>query len=104
MMLKKGFFLLLIQFYFVPLYSQHYLPSESVYQIDTVLEEYGSLLDHAEIVFDKNDDITIEDILNNDREIDFLSFKNIKTIDKKHVYWIRFSINNDTQHDLDLNL
>jgi len=104
MNLKKEFFLLLFIIYFIPLYSQIANNTESIFIIDTIMDEYGSISDHIEVVLDENDDITIEDILNNGDEIEFLSFKENNTIDKKHIYWFKFAILNDTPNDLDLNL
>ena len=52
MNVRKGFFLLLFLIHFFPLYSQNSIPSESIYVIDSVLEEYGSLLENLEIVMD----------------------------------------------------
>jgi signal transduction histidine kinase len=103
MYIKKGIFILLILLFYIHYYSLADDDNPTAFTIDSVMEEYESILDHVQIYLDKRGDKTIEDIIGN-QCLHFESLENNVELDKEHVYWIRFSIHNNTDQDLILSL
>jgi len=103
MRFKKEFFLLLTQIFFLPHYSQADNDLKQVYVIDSAMDEYGSIIDHMEIFLDVKGSLSNNEVIGN-YDLEFSRMSNTAKLDKKLVYWVRFSIENNTDTDLNLTL
>jgi signal transduction histidine kinase len=103
MQVKKGIFILVSYLFLIPYFSQADDRNIIEFQIDSVLEEYGSIIDHVEIFLDKQGKLSINDIIK-DECVEFRDLQEELELDKENIYWIRFSLLNKTESDLNLSL
>ncbi len=96
----------LLFFYFAFFVSTHINANQhpgNLFTLDTIKSEYGSLLDHMEFFLDTKASKSLDDLLDSSF-IDYQPMDEEVTLDKKHVYWVHFYIQNTTDTDLDLTL
>jgi len=87
MHLKKGFFLLILHFFLISNHSQAVNHPSTEFIIDTVMEEYGSIIDHIEIYLDKKTDKTLDEIIH-DEGIFFEDMDESVILDKNYFFQI----------------
>ncbi len=99
---KKALLIFYLLF-FVSIYVHADNHSDNLFSIDTIQTEYGSLVNHMEFFLDTEASKSLDDFL----ELGLINFKPMNeevTLDKKHVYWVHFYLQNNTSTDLNLTL
>lgn len=73
------------------------------FTLDTIQNEYGTLINHMEYFLDMEANKSLEELLEQG-VVNFRQMDEGVTFDKKHVYWVHFYLQNKTDTDLNLTL
>ncbi len=99
----KGFALFFYLLSFVPVHLYADQPNNNSFTLDTIQNEYGSLINHMEFFLDEKASKSLDELLSQG-SVNFRQMEEEVILDKKHVYWVHFYIQNKTSTDLNLTL
>jgi signal transduction histidine kinase len=103
MKLVKGapLFFYLLTLISVPLYADQ--NNSNSFTLDSIQNEYGSLINNVEYYLDKDAIKSLDELLDKG-PVKFRQMDEEVILDKKHVYWVHFYLQNKTNKDLNLTL